>query len=127
MPKSRKGKVKINTETLERNIDLIKRSSAYKDPENRDYVESLEKRIDKIKADADFLNLDYVKDIVKKLKSVLLDIRLKLVDEDDSEKRRVLKCDQAAYERVLSWFSRDINTELASINDRAEDILEKDF
>lgn len=105
-------------------IDRIKESREFKeDPENQSEVLRLERKFETIRAKSDFLQQDYVRDVVRRLKSVILSITRQLQEEDDPKKRMVLKCDRMAYRRVLTWFSDDIEHDLEEIADRAETML----
>lgn len=107
-------------------IIKLKKTSSYKyDEDNREYVENLEKDFEKAVSKRAFLDQDYVKEMVIKLKSILSDIRKRLVEEDDEMQRIKLKADRSAYETLLGWLSRDIDKQLNEINQKVNEILEE--
>lgn len=125
MANSRKGTIRRpDFQKSEETIDRLKNTREYRvDEDNRYEVDRLERRLETLRAKTDFLSQDYVVDIVKRLKSIILSINMRLREEDDSEKRRVYKSDRSAYRRLLTWFSTDVENDLAEIEDRAETML----
>lgn len=113
----------IDTIKTEDAIEKIKKSRSYLDPENQQEVERLEKKFEKLKTDEAFLKLDYIKDIKKRIKSILLNIKIKLAEEDDPDKRRAMKSDRESYTWLLHFFSLDVEKELSDINNRANELL----
>lgn len=109
--------------SIEDVIAEIKKSRDYLDPENEREVTALEKTLEKLKTDRAFLELDYIKDIRKRIKSIILNVKIQLADEDDLEKRIRLKADRDAYIWLLGFVSRDVDKELEEINKRAREML----
>lgn len=110
----------------EKALTRIKKTREYRaDEENKSYVDSLEKAFEKAISRKAFLDQDYIKEIVLKIKSILADIRKSLVEEDDQIERIKLKSDRDAYQRVLAWFTTDIDKELNSIHERVNQVLEE--
>jgi len=105
-------------------IDQLKDSrEVQNDEDNEVEVLRLERKFERLRAKGDFLQQDYVQDIAKRLKSIILSITLQLQEQDDTEKRRKLKSDRSSYRRVLTWFSDDIESDLKEVSDRANDML----
>lgn len=106
-------------------IAKIKKTREYRDDEeNKREIDSLEKSFSKALSRKEFLKQDYIQEIVAKIKSILGNIRINLVEEDDEIKRIQLKSDRDAYLKVLSFFTKDIDNELASIEEKVNSILE---
>lgn len=105
-------------------IDRLKESKEVRDDEENEIdVLRLERRFETLRAKSDFLQQDYVQDVVKRIKSIILSITQRLQEEDDSAKRLALKADRGAYRRVLTWFSSDVERDLAEVADRAKEML----
>ncbi len=101
----------------------IRKSRDYLDPENQKEVDALEKQFEKLKTDRAFLELDYIKSIKNKIKSIILNIKLKLTDEDDTDARIRMKADRDSYIWLLSLVSRDVDKEMDDVNKRANELL----
>lgn len=105
-------------------LTRIRKSRDYlQSDDNKSEVDDLEKRFEKLKTDKAFLDLDYIKDIKKRIKSILVDIKVKLAEEDDTDKRRVMKSDRDSYTWLLKFFSRDVEKELGEVNAKANEML----
>lgn len=110
----------------EKALRKIQKGSDYRnDEENRDYVDRLQADFEKAISRKAFLDQDYVKEMVLKIKSILGDIRRQLVEEDDQMERVRLKADREAYQKIFSWLAKDIDAELSEINEKVNEILEK--
>lgn len=104
-------------------IEKLKKTRAYRDPDNRAYVADLEREFERIKTDAAFQKLDQVKMIRSRLKSVITSASLRLVEEDDPEARRKIKADKEAFVWLLRFFSRNVEREMAEINEKVNELL----
>lgn len=106
-------------------FDKVRKTREYQaDEDNKNYVDDLEKQFEKIQRDKAFMDQDYVKEIARKIRSILASINIRLVEEDEPIARMKMKCDREAYEKFLSWFSKETEKEMAMILDRVEEILD---
>lgn len=105
-------------------IKRIKRSREYRlDPDNREYISEIERDLEQLKTDAAFQKLDQVKIIRSRIKSIIVSARLRLVEEDDAQKRLQMKADLNAYKWLLRFFSRNVDKEMEEINEKLNDKL----
>lgn len=108
----------------EKALSSIKRSRTYKNsPDNQDYIAQIEKDFERLKTDKAFQEIDQVKMIRQKMKSIIVAANLKLIQEDDAEKRLKIKADIASYKWLMQFFTRNVEREMAEINAKLNEHL----
>lgn len=109
---------------LDETLKRIKKSRDYlSDPENREYIADIERDLESLKTDAAFQKLDQIKMLRARIKSVIYSCRVKLMEEDNPQKRLRIKADRDSYTWLLHFFSRDTEKELQAIEDKLEERL----
>lgn len=105
-------------------LKKIRKSKDYlRSEDNREWLSEVEKDLEQLKTDAAFQKLDQVKMLRQKIKSIIVSASKRLVDEDDVQKRLKIKADREAYVWLLRYFSKNIDREMAEINEKLNEKL----
>lgn len=107
--------------------DTLKRVKSGKDyrhsEENQEYISGIEKELESLKSQEGFLKIDYIVSLRKKLKSVIVAAKLRLLEEDDLEKRQQIKADIKSFQFLLPFFARNVDKEYAEIEQKLQEML----
>lgn len=111
---------------IDETIEKVRSSRDYRrSAENREWLAEIENDLERLKTDEAFQNIDQIKILRSRIKSIIVSASKRLIDEDDAEKRLKIKADRDAFTWLLRYFSRDIDKEMAEIDGKLQDVLER--